>query len=1465
LCQIILTMQIAKYLFLIIILCGAQNTTWAQKTYQRESAYGNSSDNSLPAWAKEMYKPNPNLLFVKQLFESYYQTHPFVKNEHTQYYKRWVHAVQNMVDENGIVQYPDRVQVDQSNAQYLQQINTRQSSFGPGSTWQCIGPFDFDKDANGRSHAPGAAHVYTIEKSSSNPNFLVAGTANAGVYKTNDKGLNWTPITEQLLIGECVAVEIQYNNNDVIYAGGNGRIYKTIDGGITWIETGDAAFNANFHKVYSIVMVPGHDQKLFASTNFGLYGTIDGGNTWNQLVSSPGSGEYFGDIELHPSDTNIVYAIYNAKLVGSTNKLTQFYKSIDGGASFAPVALWPSTAAALSGANHQRRAEIAVTPAAPNRVYAILTGKAAGGEGLYGFYRSEDAGETWTHYCCGTGPGGLAAADNMNVMGYDTDGTDDGGQYYYDVAIAADQINPDKVHVGGIMQWVSTDAGNNFTCLNSWSDPDGELYVHADIHDIRIYNNEVWVACDGGIFLSEDSGQVNFNRRQFGIAGTDFWGFGAGFKDGNIMLGGTYHNSHLLKNNNVYQNGWISYTGSADGFRGFVNPGYNKWVYNDSRKDKVPATRTDPFISYPFDKQPNASYYLGYSCPLVWDPTCFSTVYSGVDGVLWRSTDDGISWTSLKSFGSGDVTDIEVGFDDPNKLYVVYSPTTGTRTINKSIDGGVTWTNITIPTSVLPVNNTAQIDITIDVHHSDIIWAGIISGNVNSNGYKIYKSTDGGQTWFNYSTAALDNHTIQSIVFQRGTDGGVYVGTNKTVFYRNNNMSDWELYNNQLPLLTSSLTLVPWYKGGKIRNASNRSVWEAPLYEIGAPVAQITADKRNSGCLRDTFLLSDYSSQYQAGATWSWQITPAPSFSTALNQEQVKVVFGSVGSYQVSLVVTDSLGSDSIAYANFITISNECDADTIPGNALDIANAGEYSAGSNALLLNSNNVTMSAWIKMNGPQSDWAGVLFLRGGSTTCGINFRDTPGQIGYHWDGDKWGWDQGPIINENEWAHIALVVTPTAATIYLNGVGYTNTDSHNAEAFDTPLVLGKDPYGSTRTFNGLIDEVCIYNRALSQNEIRELMHLTKKPGLDTSLVTYLQFNEATGAAYDKSGINHVSLAGGASRTTSTAPIGGGNSQRLNINNNGNYVFGNTGLTLNANGNVLPDGEVCVSRINLQPDVTPSFPDSTSSAYWIVENYGANAEFDTLVTLDFERTGTLFPSCNKHQLYTRMPNADGPVWGEPIDQADACSGTLPNNKITFSSGNSTYKSGQLAIGAKMLNPTANNWFSFSASPYKEGSVMLNWTTGKEINSSYFIVERRIDSKGFVRIDSLKAAGNSGVSTNYQCLDKYPQHGLNEYRIKLVYANGSSQMSDIQKVLFRASPEKIIICPNPQKVGEDVIIITEYRVLNYELFEPNGRVIQTGKIENNYGKISTTGLSKGTYNVIFKLEEKQFMYKIILQ
>ena len=36
------------------------------------------------------------------------------------------------------------------------------------SDWECIGPWDWDHDAAGRSYAPGSAHVYTVEQSISN-------------------------------------------------------------------------------------------------------------------------------------------------------------------------------------------------------------------------------------------------------------------------------------------------------------------------------------------------------------------------------------------------------------------------------------------------------------------------------------------------------------------------------------------------------------------------------------------------------------------------------------------------------------------------------------------------------------------------------------------------------------------------------------------------------------------------------------------------------------------------------------------------------------------------------------------------------------------------------------------------------------------------------------------------------------------------------------------------------------------------------------------------------------------------------------------------------------------------------------------------------------------------------------------------------------------------------------------------
>ena len=159
------------------------------------------------------------------------------------------------------------------------------------------------------------------------------------------------------------------------------------------------------------------------------------------------------------------------------------------------------------------------------------------------------------------------------------DGSDDGGQYYYDLALAINPFNENIIHVGGVNHWISTDDGFTFNCPAKWSHPNKKEYVHADIHDINYYGSNLWIACDGGIFYSNNAGD-SIVKKMNGIAGTDFWGFGSGFKDNNVMIGGTYHNGTLLKDNNTYINGWLS-TDGGDNVRGFVNFGNPRIAYSD--------------------------------------------------------------------------------------------------------------------------------------------------------------------------------------------------------------------------------------------------------------------------------------------------------------------------------------------------------------------------------------------------------------------------------------------------------------------------------------------------------------------------------------------------------------------------------------------------------------------------------------------------------------------------------------------------------------------------------------------------------------------------------------------------------------------------------------------------------------------------------------------------------------------
>jgi len=148
-----------------------------------------------------------------------------------------------------------------------------------------------------------------------------------------------------------------------------------------------------------------------------------------------------------------------------------------------------------------------------------------------------------------------------------------------------------------------------------------------------------------------------------------------------------------------------------------------------------------------------------------------------------------------------------------------------------------------------------------------------------------------------------------------------------------------------------------------------------------------------------------------------------------------------------------------------------------------------------ALNLNTNNVTFTAWIYPIGGQAAYAGLLFCRSGSTVAGMNYDSSGANLGYTWNNDSgsWGWSSGVQPPANQWSLVALVVQPTSTVVYMintNGSqSATNFLAQPNQAFAGNGTIGTDTFASTaRVFNGVLDEVAVFNYALTPAQIQQL-----------------------------------------------------------------------------------------------------------------------------------------------------------------------------------------------------------------------------------------------------------------------------------------------------------------------------------------------------------------------------------------
>jgi len=851
---------------------------------------------TLPEWAQKMYGINPSVFEVDSLYSNYYKQSPFVKSYHTQFYKRWRRSISSAILPNGQVQQFSPEELNAIKQNYLS-IQLQEKA----SNWSVVGPIH-NTEGNG-TMGSGQSNVFSLDQCIGSPNVLYLGTEPGEVYKSIDGALTWTNSSLTMDFGSGVtAVEVHPVNSNIVFAGGNAGVFRSIDGGGAWTNV---LPNSNFN-VNEILINPGNTQIVLAATDKGLYRSTDGGTNWTQLYNQKS-----WDVKTNTANPAIVYLLKN----NPTLIICEFYSSTDYGVTWTLQSNgWYSSTA---GGRTDGGARFGVTIADPNRIYAYLIGEAKTNDyGYIGVFKSINGGLNWTLPNSPTGGPYSAAHQNLAI------GTTTWlyHQGFYNCAIVVSNTNADEILVGGLNLYKSTDGASTFNSVSGYVG--GPLNLHVDNQDFRVINNETWVTTDGGVYHSNDFFMNDYVFMMDGVHGSDFWGFGSGWNE-DVLVGGLYHNGNLAYHQN-YGDGNFLELGGGEAPTGYVNPGNNRKTYfSDIGGKYLPLNLNDPILNFSNGMSPNEAYWQAESSEMEFHPNCYSIAFLGNENKIWKITDGGGSYNLVKEFGTNAnslVHYIEISSSNPNVMYVTQRPPSGALGILwKTTDAGATWTSLTLPSG-----NSRRILLALNPVNENELWIAFPSA---SNGNKVYKTTNGGIAWSNLTTTILNNEAIISLAHIAGTDGGIYAGTERSMFYRNNS-APWVIDNGGLPTYTSTNIIRPFYRDGKVRVATyGKGIWESSLNEQPTvPICRIMVDKFDQTvfCELDSFYFEDHSFLNHDNATWQWQFpTGSPATSS---QRNPSVLFSTPGNHLAILTITDGTGTidqDSLTVnvTNFVPAS----------------------------------------------------------------------------------------------------------------------------------------------------------------------------------------------------------------------------------------------------------------------------------------------------------------------------------------------------------------------------------------------------------------------------------------------------------------------------------------------------------------------------------------------------------------
>jgi photosystem II stability/assembly factor-like uncharacterized protein len=685
------------------------------------------------------------------------------------------------------------------------------------------------------------------------------GATGGGLWKTEDGGLTWRPVTDgQIRSSSVGAVAVAPSHPDTVYIGmgetelrgnimqGDG-VYRSVDAGKTWTHMGLAETQAiarvRVHPTNAaVVYVAAFGHPYAKHPARGIYRSLDAGKTW-QLVLSRGDSVGAIDLSIDQKNPKVLYAAFwqayrRPWKLSSGGPMSGLFKSIDGGDTWSDISRNPGLPRGIIG-----KIGVSVSPVDGNRVYAIIEHDSGG------VFVSDDAGGTWRR-----------TNDERKLR----------QRAFYYSRLNADPQVKDRVYVLNVGFWRSDDGGKTF--------PTEIRGTHGDFHDLWIApddNNRFISANDGGGAVTENGGGT-FTAQRYPTAQSyrvettrdvPYHVCGAQQDNSTFCLPSNPNANNIFTAGQGDFGEWLYDVGGGES--GYIAPHpTNPNIFYAGSQGAL-LTRYDRSTGILRDVQVYPRFFSGEpagSLPERWQWT-FPIVFSPHDpGVLytssqhlWRTTDEGLSWQKISpdltvaadstlGHSGGPITRDQNGPEFYATIFTIAPSRHEAGTIwtgsddglvHLTRDGGTTWKNVT-PADLPKLSRISLIE--ASPHDPGKAWVAVKRYQNDDRAPHIWKTADYGQTWVRAVDGIRSDAYVHAVREDPVRKGLLFAGTEHGVFVSFDDGGRWQ--DLQLNLPDVQVPDLKVHDDDLVIATHGRSMW---ILEDLTPIRELTADVAKAG------------------------------------------------------------------------------------------------------------------------------------------------------------------------------------------------------------------------------------------------------------------------------------------------------------------------------------------------------------------------------------------------------------------------------------------------------------------------------------------------------------------------------------------------------------------------------------------------------------------------------------------